>query len=93
AKQAQAGALVAFSTDFEVWKHKLPAIKVMQTKSDGQFNTQRKWVGQFYMSERDAQAVKDEINGIVSINDFPQPTTESRDAGFEDDCFQFFEAP
>lgn len=92
AKQAQAGALAAFSTDFEIWKHKLPAITVMQTKNDGQFKTQRKWVSQFYMSEQDAQAVKKELNGIITINDFPQPTTEAREAGFEDDCFQFLEA-
>lgn len=92
AKEAQAGVLTAFATDFEVWKNKKPATTVMQTKSDGQFKTCRKWVSQYYMSAADAQAIRDEINGVLPINDFPQPTTEAREAGFEDDCFKFLES-
>lgn len=90
AKEAQVQALAAFATDFEVWKHKKPATSVMQTKNDGQFKTQRKWVSQFYMSADEAKAVQSELNGVVAINDFPQPTTEARDAGYEDNCFKRF---
>lgn len=87
AKMAQVGALGAFAADFEIWKHKTPALNVMQTKSDGQFKTQRKWVSQFYMADSDAAKIRDEINGVVAVVDFPQPTTEGRDNGFENDCF------
>ncbi|MAT91162.1 MAG: (2Fe-2S)-binding protein [Halioglobus sp.] len=88
ARQAQAGALAAFSADFEVWKHKAPAIKVMQTRNDGHFNIQRKWVSQFYMPAAEARKVQEEINGVLPVAEFPQPSRAGRDAGFEDDCFQ-----
>ena len=88
AREAQAQALAAFSTDFEVWKHKLPAITVMQTKNDGQFKHQRKWASQFYMSAEEARKVHTEVNCVLPVLDFPQPTTEVRDGGFEDDCFK-----
>jgi len=88
AKAAQAGALTAFATDFEIWKHKAPATQVMQTKNDGQFKIQRKWLSQFYMSARDAQGIHSQINGVLPIVGFPQPTTAAREAGFEADCFQ-----
>ncbi len=87
ARQAQDAALAAFATDFEVWKHKVPAIKVLQTKHDGQFKTQRKWVSQFYMSAEDASALQQELDGVHTIENFPQPTFEAREAGFEEDCF------
>lgn len=88
AREAQAGVLAAFATDFEVWKHKAPAITVMQTKNDGNFKTLRKWVGQFYMSREDAKGVQAELNGVLPVQDFPQPSMEARDAGFEEDCFK-----
>jgi 3-ketosteroid 9alpha-monooxygenase subunit A len=88
AREAQAAVLSAFATDFEVWKHKRPATTVMQTKSDGQFKNQRKWAAQFYMSAEDSKAIQQELNGVQEINDFPPPTTEARDNGFEDDCFK-----
>ncbi|MCG8537207.1 MAG: Rieske (2Fe-2S) protein [Pseudomonadales bacterium] len=90
ARQAQAGVLEAFATDFEVWKHKSPATKVMQTKCDGNFKTLRKWVSQFYMSREDAKGVQAQLNGVLPVTDFPQPTMEARNNGFEEDCFQSF---
>lgn len=88
AREAQAGVLQAFATDFEVWKHKSPAITVMQSKNDGQFKSNRKWVSQFYKSATEGEKIQQEINGVLPVNDFPQPTTEARDNGFEEDCFK-----
>jgi len=64
ARQVQAGALEAFGADFEVWKHKRPAIKIMQLKSDGPFRTGRKWYSQFYAQPDAAASIQQEINGI-----------------------------
>ena len=60
----QAGALEAFATDFEIWKHKRPALKIMQLKSDGPFRTGRKWYSQFYATPEDSQTIRGEVNGI-----------------------------
>ena len=64
AKQAQAGALVAFGADFEVWKHKRPALKIMQLKTDGPFRTGRRWYAQFYETPEVARSIQAELNGI-----------------------------
>jgi len=45
AREIQAGALFAFSADFDVWRHKRPALKIMQMKKDGPFKLVRKWYG------------------------------------------------
>jgi 3-ketosteroid 9alpha-monooxygenase subunit A len=73
AKQIQAGALEAFAADFEVWKHKRPATKIMQLKSDGPFRTGRKWYSQFYATPEDAQAVQHELNGIHPTENMRTP--------------------
>jgi len=88
AKQAQAGALVAFSADFDVWKNKKSALTVMQLKTDGPFRTIRKWVGQFYMPREAAKAVQEELNGVVAALNFPQPDPKWQQEGFENDCFK-----
>jgi 3-ketosteroid 9alpha-monooxygenase subunit A len=64
ARQIQAGALEAFSADFEVWKHKRPALKIMQLKTDGPFRTGRKWYSQFYATPEDAREIQSAVNGI-----------------------------
>lgn len=87
AKEAQAGALQAFSADFDVWKNKKSAIKVMQLKSDGPFRTVRKWVNQFYMPREDAKKVQQELNGVLPLENFPQPDKKWQEEGFEKDCF------
>ena len=64
AKEAQAGALVAFGADFNVWKYKRPAIKIMQLKTDGPFRLGRKWYSQFYQTPEASRAIQAELNGI-----------------------------
>ena len=64
AKAAQAGALEAFGADFNVWKYKRPALKIMQLKTDGPFRTNRKWYSQFYATPEGARAIQAELNGF-----------------------------
>ncbi|PIE40647.1 MAG: (2Fe-2S)-binding protein [Gammaproteobacteria bacterium] len=90
ARNLQAGVLEAFATDFEVWKHKKPATTVMQTPKDGKFLAVRKWAKQFYMPREDAKVIQDKLNGVLPVRDFPQPTMDARNEGFEDDCFKSF---
>ncbi len=78
AKEVQAGALYAFAADFDVWKHKRPAIKIMQLKKDGPFKLGRQWYQQFYDTRENAKNYTSDINGIHLINDFPAPTDENR---------------
>ncbi|MFM7785639.1 MAG: Rieske 2Fe-2S domain-containing protein [Gammaproteobacteria bacterium] len=86
-KAAQAGALEAFGTDFEIWKTKRSALKVMQLKTDGPFNTVRKWVGQFYMPREDARQLREQINGVYPVTNFPQPPRDWQQKGYEDGLF------
>lgn len=88
ARQLQAGVLEAFATDFQVWAHKKPATRVMQTPNDGNFRAVREWAGQFYKPRSEAKAIQEKFNGVLPVKDFPQPTTEARDKGFEDNCFK-----
>ena len=64
AREAQAGALEAFGADFNVWKYKRPALKIMQLKTDGPFRTNRKWYSQFYATPEGARDIQAELNGI-----------------------------
>jgi 3-ketosteroid 9alpha-monooxygenase subunit A len=63
-RAAQAGALEAFGADFNVWKNKRPALKIMQLKTDGPFKTGRRWYQQFYEKAEAVAGVQQEINGI-----------------------------
>jgi len=76
AKEIQAGALLAFSADFDVWKHKRPAIRIMQMKKDGPFKLVRKWYGQFYDEKSKAGEYHAELNGKHHIQQFDRPTEE-----------------
>lgn len=82
-KAAQAAVLEAFATDFEIWKNKRPALKVMQLKKDGPFNMVRKWVGQFYKPREEAKLVQQELNGVHAVLDMPQPSKSWQEQGFE----------
>lgn len=64
ARQIQAGALQAFSSDFEIWQHKRPAIKVMQVPTDGPFGKGRRWHSQFYMSRAESARLREDLNGL-----------------------------
>lgn len=80
--KAQAGALEAFAADFNVWKHKRPAIKVMQLKTDGPFRTVRKWYSQFYATPEEAAKIRAEINGVHYTDGMTKP----QDAGHNIDA-------
>jgi len=74
ARQTQAGALEAFSKDFEIWTHKSPAIKPMAMKSEGPFLKCRQWYGQFYSPRDQATGVQQTVNGVYHIPNVPTPT-------------------
>ena len=40
------------------------------------------------MPREDAKKVQEKFNGVMPVKDFPQPSTEARDNGFEEDCFK-----
>jgi 3-ketosteroid 9alpha-monooxygenase subunit A len=73
AQAAQAGALEAFGADFNVWKYKRPALKIMQLKTDGPFRTNRKWYSQFYATPEQALAIQAELNGFHHTQDMATP--------------------
>lgn len=85
AKQVDANTLEAFGTDFEIWKNKKSAVKVMQMKKDGKFNISRKWVSQFYNTAEGGEAIRQEVNGIHEIVDFP--TADPKWLEYEKDLF------
>lgn len=78
AREIQAGALTAFSADFEIWKHKKPALRVMQMNSDGPFMKGRKWYGQFYCEKEKIAEVQQSVNGTAKTSYLPEPNDEAR---------------
>ncbi|MEY3006481.1 MAG: hypothetical protein RI942_823 [Pseudomonadota bacterium] len=77
AKQTQAGALEAFATDFQIWRHKEPALVPMAMKSDGPFRVGRKWYSQFYAKSDDAKALQQELNGFYQIPGVATPAEKN----------------
>tara|TARA_R110002110_G_scaffold205066_2_gene416804 strand:+ start:8054 stop:9142 length:1089 start_codon:yes stop_codon:yes gene_type:complete len=79
ARQAQAGALEAFSADFNVWQYKRPALKIMQLKTDGPFRTVRKWYSQFYAEADTVGSLQQELNGLVYTEGMAKPQDMNHD--------------
>ncbi len=75
--EAQAGALAAFSADFNVWANKKPAIRVLQLKHDGPFNMVRKWYKQFFDSRESLSKHHQEVNGLYHIENFAKPGADT----------------
>ena len=73
ARTVQAGALQAFSADFEVWRNKRPAIRIMQLRKDGPFRTMRQWYGQFYDERSKVGQYHAKLNGRHPIHGFERP--------------------
>ena len=73
ARQTQAGALEAFATDFQIWRHKRPALKIMALKTDGPFKVGRSWYGQFYESRTEAAERVAPLNGIYHVPGVERP--------------------
>ena len=81
AKAIQAGALEAFSKDFEIWQNKTPALKPMAMKTEGPFLKGRKWHSQFYARD-DIQATQETVNGIYHVPGVQTPA--ERDHAIDD---------
>ncbi len=83
AREAQAGALEAFGADFNIWRNKRPAIKIMQLKTDGPFKQGRQWYSQFYASPEDAEQTRASLNGVLHTQgmDKPEDRGHNIDAG------------
>lgn len=63
AKAYQQSSYEAFLQDFDIWKHKRPAVQPLQIIGDGPFGKLRQWGSQFYRPRAEAQKVKDSVNG------------------------------
>ncbi len=79
AKGIQAGALEAFAADFDVWRHKRPAIRIMQMKNDGPFKKVRKWYAQFYDKRANAEKYLAESAGIHHVPTLDRPGEAARE--------------
>ncbi len=77
ARKVQAGALHSFAADFDVWKNKRPALRIIQLPTDGPFATGRKWYKQFFETKANAAVIKQAVNGTHRIRDFPGPNAEA----------------
>lgn len=75
----QAGALEAFATDFQIWRHKKPALKIMALKSDGPFKTGRQWYSQFYLPRSELAALHSQVNGTYHVPAMPLPADKGHD--------------
>lgn len=73
ARQTQAGALEAFATDFQIWRHKKPAINIMAVKKDGPFRIGRQWYSQFYSEAASVPALHERLNGVYHVQDMDTP--------------------
>ena len=67
ARQVQAGALEAFSKDFEIWQHKAPALRPMAMKTEGPFLNNRKWYGAFYGDAGSELTGQTPLNGLYHV--------------------------
>lgn len=79
AKKAQAGALAAFSMDFNIWRKKAPALSIMQLQTDGPFCLGRKWYSQFYAPREETDGIQEKLNGIHHTKGIPTPAEYSHD--------------
>ena len=79
ARGIQAGALQAFAADFDVWRHKRSAIRVMQMPNDGPFKMVRKWYAQFFDSRENAPKYLDEAAGVYHVPSLGQPGDAARE--------------
>ena len=79
AKGIQEGALAAFAADFDVWRHKRSAIRIMQLPNDGPFRMVRKWYAQFYDLRENAGNYLDEAAGTYHVPSLKVPDDSARE--------------
>lgn len=73
AKSFQEASRQAFAQDFEVWTHKIPAVKVLQVATDGPFDLERTWYRQFFNPRSRAGEFHRRIRGVHRIEGTPPP--------------------
>jgi 3-ketosteroid 9alpha-monooxygenase subunit A len=81
ARAIQEGALAAFAADFDVWRHKRSALRIMQMPNDGPFRMVRKWYGHFYDTRENAAGYLDEANGVYHVPSLEVPDDRARAQG------------
>jgi len=79
AREVQVGALLSFSADFDVWKYKKSAAKMIQLPTDGPFSTVRNWYKQFYVDPKDVKQQQDSVNGTHHVPTLAIPSHEARE--------------
>lgn len=83
AKQLQAGALDSLAADFGIWKHKKPALRVLQVKTDGPFARGRGWYKQFYLPVTDVNEIQAVVNGCCGVDGLASPADDNDRDGRE----------
>ncbi|NIB37985.1 Rieske (2Fe-2S) protein [Pseudomaricurvus alkylphenolicus] len=78
AREAQAGALQSFSSDFTVWKNKRPATQIMKVPTDGPFHKIRAWHQQFYCEADKVSELQAKHNGIYHVRGMETPDDDAR---------------
>ncbi|WP_321392569.1 Rieske 2Fe-2S domain-containing protein [Emcibacter sp.] len=81
AREAQAQALSAFAQDFDVWKHKRPALQILQVLKDGPFGKGRTWYKQFYNPRTKAGTYQEKVNGRLNATNLRDPDDACRAFG------------
>ena len=76
------GALEAFATDFQIWRHKRPALKIMALKTDGPFKVGREWYSQFYRPRLEAGDEGASLDGVYHVPGVDTPA--DRDHAIDD---------
>ena len=71
AKQFQAVSLEAFAQDFDLWKNKLPATRILQIRDDGHYHKLRQWNRQFYNPRARTQELTQGLDGRYGIRGVP----------------------
>lgn len=79
AKMAQAGALAAFSQDFQIWSNKRPALNIMATPAEGNFRLGRIWYKQFYNPRAGAGEYHAKVNGKHHLKTLPAPGAKAQE--------------
>ena len=77
AKEVQAGALQAFGADFDIWRHKRAAPRIIQLPNDGPFAKGRQWYRQFYDLRANAAGYREAVNGVYHIGNLRRPGDEA----------------
>lgn len=71
ARAFQEASRQAFAQDFDVWAHKAPALRILQTNADGPFHLERIWYSQFFNRRARRLEYQRRVNGLHTIKGQP----------------------